>query len=275
MTATPFLKWAGSKHFLAEEILRRLPAKIGTYYEPFLGGGAVFFALAADGRFERAVIGDANEELMSLYAMIRKSPSNLMTFLGAGFGQDEKSYYDIRARDPNTLTPLARAARTLYLNKVDFNGLYRVNKKGVFNVPWGRQEGRRIFEEENILACSVSLRKTTLAFLDFEKTVAPAKRGDAVYLDSPYIPVSTTANFTTYTAGGFGLADQTRLRDVAKALDARGVHVLLSNADTPLVRELYRGFKIERVEAPRRVNSKGAKRGNVGELLISGKNSRV
>lgn len=271
VTATPFLKWAGSKRFLAEEILRRLPAKINTYYEPFVGGGAVFFALAAEGRFKRAVIGDANEELMNVYAMIRKCPDALMLFLGRGFEQDEKSYYRIRAQDPNKLSPLARAARTLYLNKVGFNGLYRVNKKGVFNVPWGRQEGRGIFEEENILACSKALAETKLTSLDFEKTVAGARRGDVCYFDSPYIPVSPTANFTTYTAGGFTLADQIRLRDVAAALVKRGVHVLLSNADTPLVRKLYRGFKIEKVQAPRRVNSKASKRGNVGELLISGK----
>lgn len=271
MIATPFLKWVGSKRFLAEEIIRRLPAKINTYYEPFLGGGAVFFALAAEGRFKKAVIGDANEELMNVYDVIRREPHSLMLFLDHGFAQDEKSYYKIRAYDPKTLTPLARAARTLYLNKVGFNGLFRVNKRGGFNVPWGRQQGRGIFDEENILACSVALRETMLASLDFGMTVAPAKRGDAVYFDSPYIPVSTTANFTTYTAGGFSLADQTRLRDVAKDLVKRDVHVLLSNADTPLVRKLYRGFKIESVQAPRRVNSKASKRGNVGELLISGK----
>lgn len=274
MIATPFLKWAGSKRFLADEILRRLPAKIGTYYEPFVGGGAVFFALAAEGRFKQAVIGDANGELMTLYSVIRESPSNLMTFLAVGHAQNEKSYYKIRAQDPNTLTPLARAARTLYLNKVGFNGLYRVNKKGGFNVPWGKQEGRALFDADNILACSKALAEVTLTWLDFGMTIGTAGRRDAVYFDSPYVPVSTTANFTTYTAGGFGLADQTRLRDVAKALDARGVRVLLSNADTPLVRKLYRGFKIERVEAPRRVNSKGTKRGNVGELLISGRNTK-
>ncbi len=272
MIAHSPVKWAGGKSFLAPEILRRLPAKINTYYEPFLGGGAVFFALAAEGRFKRAVIGDANEELMNVYATIRNAPDALMRFLERGFGQSEKAYYKIRAQDPNKLVPFARAARTLYLNKVGFNGLYRVNRKGVFNVPWGRQEGRTIFDEENILACSAALQETALTAIDFGMTVAPAKRGDVVYMDSPYLPVSDTANFTTYTAGGFTLADQTRLRDVAKALDARGVHVLLSNADTPLVRKLYRGFKIESVQAPRRVNSKASKRGNVGELLISGKN---
>jgi DNA adenine methylase len=273
--AHPPCKWAGGKTALLPEILPRLPTKIGTYYEPFVGGGAVFFALAAEGRFKRAVLGDANEELMNVYDVIRREPHSLMLFLGRGFEQDEKAYYKIRAQDPKTLVPLARAARTLYLNKTGFNGLFRVNKKGGFNVPWGKQEGRRLFEDENILACSVALRETVLTSIDFGMTVASAKRGDVVYCDSPYVPLTPTANFTTYTAGGFGLADQTRLRDVAAKLVKRGVHVLLSNADTPLVRKLYRGFKIEKVQAPRRVNSKGSKRGNVGELLISGRNTKA
>jgi DNA adenine methylase len=274
MIAHPFIKFVGGKTALLPEILPRLPAKINTYYEPFVGGGAVFFALAAEGRFKRAVIGDANEELMNVYDMIRRRPTHLMRCLESGHAQNEKAYYKIRAQDPETLSFRDRAARTLYLNKVGFNGLYRVNKKGGFNVPWGRQEGRAIFDEENILACSVALRETVLTVIDFSMTVAPAKRGDVCYFDSPYFPVSVTSNFTTYTAGGFGLADQTRLRDVAAALVKRGVHVLLSNADTPLVRKLYRGFKIEEVQAPRRVNSKASKRGNVGELLISGRHAK-
>jgi DNA adenine methylase len=273
MIARPFVKAVGGKTFLLPEILARLPAKINTYYEPFVGGGAVFFALASERRFKQAVIGDANEELMNLYSMIRKNPYDLTELLDHGFGQDEKSYYKIRAQDPGALNPLARAARTLYLNKVGFNGLYRVNKKGVFNVPWGKQEGRTILDEENMLACCDALGRAALTALDFEQTVALAKRGDTVYFDPPYIPLTPTANFTTYTAGGFTLEDQTRLRDVAKKLDAKGVRVLLSNSDTPLTRKLYRGFKIEEVQAPRRVNSKGGKRGNVGELLISGRDS--
>lgn len=277
MIAHPFLKFAGGKTALLPEILPRLPAKIGTYYEPFVGGGAVFFALAAEGRFKRAVIGDSNEELMNVYAMVRDYASELMVFLDHGIDgikQDEKTYYQIRAQNPKTLNPLMRATRMIYLNKVGFNGLYRVNRKGVFNVPWGRQEGRTLFDEANILMCWRALQQVALTSLDFEQTVLPAKRGDVVYMDPPYVPLTPTANFTTYTAGGFGLADQTRLRDVAKSLVKRGVHVLLSNADTSLVRKLYRGFKIEKVQAPRRVNSKGGKRGNVGELLISGRNAK-
>jgi DNA adenine methylase len=269
--AHPFIKFVGGKTALLPEILRRLPAKMNTYYEPFLGGGAAFFALAAEGRFKRAVIGDANEELMNVYSMIRKSPKELMWYFeGPGFNQDEHSYYNIRSQDPTKLKPMARAARTLYLNKVGFNGLYRVNKKGVFNVPWGRQEGRGIFEEENILACSKALQQAQLVAVDFEQAIAGAKRGDVVFADPPYIPVSATADFTAYTKAGFTFDDQTRLRDVGLKLKRRGVHILFCNSDTPLVRRLYsKGFKLHSVSAPRNVNSKATGRGLVGELLLT------
>ena len=267
--AHPPLKWVGGKTVLLPEILPRLPKKIGTYYEPFVGGGAVFFALAAEKRFKGAVLNDTNEELLNVYAKIRDVPELLMEFLEHSFNQDEKSYYKIRAQVPSEELP--RAARTLYLNKVGFNGLYRVNRKGAFNVPWGKQEGRSIFDKENILACSKVLEKAALISCDFEKATITATRGDVCYFDPPYVPVSATANFTAYSAGGFGPEDQVRLRDVAKKLIARGVHVLLSNADMPMVRDLYKGFKLEQVQVARRVNSKASKRGNVGELLISGK----
>ncbi len=153
-----------------------------------------------------------------------------------------------------------------------FNGLYRVNKQGKFNVPFGRYTKPTICDEENLRAVSQTLLAASPALLDFQNTVLTAKPGDAVYFDPPYVPVSDTANFTAYSAGGFGPDDQRRLHKVATDLAVRGVHVLLSNSDTPFVRELYKSFKIERVEVPRRVNSKASKRGKVGELLISGRN---
>ena len=180
----------------------------------------------------------------------------------------------MRAKNPRILSDWVAAARFIYLNRTCFNGLYRVNKKGMFNVPFGAYTNPTICDEENLRAVSEALRGTKIISANFEATLETAKRGDVVYCDPPYLPVSITANFTTYTVGGFGLVDQTRLRDVAKALDARGVHVLLSNSDTPLVRKLYKGFRIEEVQAPRRVNSKAGKRGNVGELLISGRSTK-
>lgn len=275
MIAHPFIKFVGGKTALLPEILPRLPAKINTYHEPFFGGGAVFFALAAEGRFKRAVIGDANKELMRTYETLGRhldGAGGVVDILEYHTGvHNEEHYYEVRAQKPRELDLARRAARFIYLNRTCFNGLYRVNKKGEFNVPLGSYTNPKICDEANLRACAAILKKTAIASLDFEQMILSAKRGDAVYFDPPYIPVSTTANFTTYTAGGFSLADQTRLRDVAKDLVKRGVHVLLSNADTPLMRKLYRGFKIESVQAPRRVNSKASKRGNVGELLISGK----
>ena len=270
-TARPFLKSVGGKTALLPEILLRLPAKINTYYEPFLGGGAVFFALAAENRFKRAVLSDANEELVVTYIALANLTDKVVRALKKHM-YEEEHYYSVRARDTLKMEMNARAARFIYLNKTCFNGLWRVNKKGKFNVPFGRYTNPTICDEENLRAVAAVLQRTAVPFAtDFEVTVALAKRGDTAYFDPPYAPASATANFTAYTAGGFGPEDQKRLRDVAKKLDERGVHVLLSNSDTPFVRELYRGFKIEKVQAPRRVNSRGDKRGNVGELLISGK----
>ncbi len=270
MPARPFVKWAGGKTALLHEILPRLPKKIGTYYEPFVGGGAVFFALAAEGRFKRAVLGDANEELMNAYDIIARGPTLIVAALKRHV-YEEKYYYAVRAQIPRDMVNnIHRAARFIYLNRTCFNGLYRVNRQGKFNVPFGRYTNPRICDEENLIAAHVALRDVRFSSLDFQNTVLTAKKGDAVYFDCPYWPVSETSNFTAYAVGGFGEEDQVRLRNVALKLSEKGVHVLLSNSDTPFVRKLYKGFKIEEVQAPRRVNSKASKRGNVGELLISG-----
>lgn len=266
--ARPFVKWAGGKTALLPEILRRLPAKINTYYEPFIGGGAVFFALAAEKRFERAVLNDRNAELMETYGVIRNEIDGLIRALSE-HKYDEKRYYKVRALNPWALDEIDRGARLIYLNRTGFNGLYRVNKKGTFNVPFGRYTNPTICDEPNLRAVKKVLIRQTLMFVDFEQAVMTAKRGDTVYFDPPYVPVSKTANFTAYDTGGFGPNEHVRLRDVALKLVKRGVHVLLSNSDTSFVCELYQDFKIEKVHAPRRVNSKGDKRGDVAELLIS------
>ena len=272
-SAKPLLKWAGSKRYLLPKILPRLPEKIRTYYEPFLGGGAVFFALAAERRFERAFISDANEELTDTYRAIAHKPLEVIKHLSKHVYEADY-YYSVRASRPRSLA--ARAARMIYLNRTGFNGLYRVNKKGDFNVPFGRYTNPTICDEENLLLASAVLRHSTVAIggVDFEAAVKKARKGDVVYMDPPYAPVSKTSNFTSYAKGGFDEAAQLRLRDCFKALDERGVHVLLSNSDTPFVRRLYNGFHISEVKAPRRINSKGAKRGDVTELLISGRNAR-
>lgn len=271
--AHPFLKFAGGKTALLPLILPRLPKKIKTYYEPFVGGGAVFFALAAEGRFKKAVIGDSNQELVNAYIALTIDADHVIRALEKHV-YEEKYYYDVRAQDPNKLSSSARAARFIYLNKTCFNGLWRVNKAGHFNVPFGRYTNPMICDEENLRVVETVLRgEVSIWGSDFEERVGQAKRGDAVYFDPPYAPASKTANFTAYTKGGFGLEEQVRLRDVAAKLVKKGVHVLLSNSNTPLVRRLYRhkSFYFEKVQAPRRINSKGGKRGDIGELLISGR----
>ena len=272
--AEPCVKWVGGKRYLVPEILKRLPPKIKTYYEPFLGGGAVFFALAKEARFECARLNDANEELMQMYralafdvdAVVRALRKHVYT---------EKHFYAVRAQSWKRLSAARAAARFIFLNRTCFNGLYRVNSKGRFNVPFGRYSNPTICDAENLRAVSETIGDVWLLSMDFEHAVrSGAKRGDAVYFDSPYVPVSDTANFTAFTKGGFGPAEQERLRDCFAALDKRRVHVLLSNSNTPLVRKLYEGYRIEKVRVPRRVNSDATKRGDVTELLISGRNTR-
>jgi DNA adenine methylase len=280
--AHPFLKYAGGKTALLSEILPRLPKKIKTYYEPFVGGGAVFFALAAEERFKEAIISDSNSELVSTYATLWTPwvEEVIDRLKWHAKKHSEAHYYEVRGLDIRAgRHSVERAARMIYLNRTCFNGLYRVNKGGRFNVPFGRYANPTICDEENLRAVAklfnervrADKMKVGIATSDFENAIVFARRGDAVYFDPPYVPASATANFTAYSKDGFGPLDQMRLCRVATKLARKGVHVLLSNSDTPFVRKLYKGFKIERVEAPRRINSKGGKRGNVGELLISGR----
>jgi DNA adenine methylase len=266
--ARPLLKWAGGKTSSLPEILPRLPEKINTYYEPFVGGGAVFFALAAAKRFERAVLGDRNRELIRTYDALRLHTDQVVDAL-KNHVYEESHYYMVRAKDPNKLGPIDCAARLIYLNKTCFNGLYRVNKSGGFNVPFGDYKNPTICDEENLRAAAEALSVVRLIGEDFGEVVRSAKKGDAVYFDPPYIPVSETSNFTGYSSGGFDSFDHERLRNVALMLAEKGVHVLLSNSDTPFVRDLYEKFRIDEVTARRNINSKGGKRGKVGELLIS------
>lgn len=278
--AKPCLKWAGGKTGLLPEILPRLPSKIRTYYEPFLGGGAVFFALAAEKRFDVAHLADTNSELILTYHAIARESGDVISLLrDHAKTHSESQYYRIRALDVLGLKKLRRperAARLIYLNKTCFNGLYRVNKRGLFNTPFGDyKKCPTICDEANILAVSHTLGGAVLSALDFEAAVDGARKGDAAYFDPPYSPLSETSSFTSYTKDGFGPDDQERLRNVFRKLDERGVHVLLSSSDTPLVRKLYKGFRIEEVQARRAINSKGGKRGKIGELLILGRNSSL
>jgi DNA adenine methylase len=263
----PFLKWAGGKRQLLPRILQLVPARIDTYYEPFVGGGAVFFALAAQGLFRRAVLGDANAELVICYTAIRDQVDAVIAGLRR-FRNDPDAYYEVRAKDPARLSPAARAARVIFLNRCGYNGLYRVNSKGAFNVPFGRYRRPLICDERKLRAASQALRTVKIVAGDFGKLTAKAGPDDFVYLDPPYVPLSATSSFTAYAGRDFGTAAQERLAEALRALSARGVPALLSNSDCAATRKLYQGLDVERIRARRAINSVARRRGPVDEILV-------
>jgi len=239
---------------------------MATYYEPFVGGGAVFFSLAAQGRFQRAVLSDRNEDLVLVYQVIKDDVEALIRSLKK-HRHDREEYYRVRAQVPTL--PIKRAARVIYLNKTGFNGLYRVNRSGQFNVPFGSYTNPTICDERNLRAAAVALAKARVVCRDFEATTRKAKPGDVVYFDPPYVPVSTTSSFAEYDRHPFTLDEQRRLVREFKRLAALGVYALLSNSDTPETRELYAGLHVECVEAKRPINSNPRRRGPIPELLVS------
>lgn len=259
----PFLKWAGGKGQLLAQYARLFPPRFGRYHEPMVGGGAVFFHL----RPPRAALSDANAEVVDCYRAVRDDVEALIAALGR-HRYDRDHYYAVRALEPARLEPAERAARTIYLNRAGFNGLYRVNSKGKFNVPFGRYVNPTICDADNLRACSRALRRVRLDCAPFRDVLDRVRRGDFVYIDPPYVPLSRTAHFTAYAAGGFGKADHEELARVYAELDRRGILVMLSNSDTPLVRDLYAGFRRVVVRAARSINSKATKRGLVRELVI-------
>jgi DNA adenine methylase len=205
LPARPFLKWAGGKTQLLEALLEQVPEEFGTYYEPFVGGGALFFALREAGRIRSARLSDVNPELINVWTVVRDAPYDLIGLLeGLSKRTDEKDFYKIRAQSPEEMLPVERAARLLYLNKTCFNGLYRENSKGIFNVPYGRYARPTVLDRENLLAVSKALTRMKIEAMPFNKAVAHAKAGDFVYFDPPYYPVSKSASFTAYARAGFG-----------------------------------------------------------------------
>lgn len=274
--ATPFLKWAGGKRNLAPLIASRAPRLFGAYHEPFLGGGAVFFHLRAEGLVEPARLSDANGELIGCYEAVRDRPDALIAalralaerHLGADGDGRREHYYSVRATVPDEA--VSRAARLIFLNRTGYNGLYRVNAKGMFNVPYGRYVSPRILDESGIRAAAAALKGAALSVGSFEQACSTVQGGDFVYLDPPYVPLSATASFTQYTRGTFGPLQQESLRDSFERLTRAGAAILLSNSDHAAVRNLYggRGYSCEVVSMSRAINSAGAKRQPVPELLI-------
>lgn len=264
--AAPFVKWAGGKRSIIDELVSRLPATFKGYWEPFVGGGALFFEI--EKRITTAALSDTNFDLVLAYNAVKKDPHGLIAKLQEHARRHSKAYY-CKVRDQHALQdPIDVAARFLYLNKTGFNGLYRVNKKGEFNVPIGSYTNPNIVQAENIALCSVALQKAQIEFREFDTIKATS--GDFVYCDPPYHPMNATS-FTKYTKLDFGEKDQERLRDFAVKLHKQGVKVMLSNSDTPLVRSLYKAsiWHIATVQAPRNINCKPEGRGMVGELVIT------
>ena len=270
MSIAPIIKFVGGKRQLLPELRKHVPV-FKRYFEPFVGGGALFFDLEP----RVAFLGDQNSRLVMTYKGVRDHVEDVIALLKT-YPYEKEFYLATRAKDIDNFQKYGAievAAWFIYLNKSGFNGLYRVNKSGGFNVPFGRYDNPTICNEDVLRAASKTLQGVKLVMGDFEFTTAGARGGDFVFCDPPYVPVSATADFTAYTADGFTAADQIRLRDYARALAERGVHVVLSNSDTEPVRDLYSGkpFIIHEVQAKRSVNSNAAKRGKVGELIIVAK----
>jgi DNA adenine methylase len=282
VAAQPFFKAAGGKRQLLPELRKHIPPRFGTYFEPFVGGGALFFDLHNHGRITTAYLNDANPYMVSAYRALKVDPDGLIARLRMLADRHRKAgethYYNLRKAMPALaeLSPYAcdwveAGATFLFLNRTGFNGLWRVNSSGKYNVPFGRYANPTICDEEGLRVARAAVKLATVSCADFESFLEVRKpaRGDFVYFDPPYWPVGGYADFVNYTKEGFGPEHQEQLRDVAFRLKKKGVHVLLSNADLEPVRNLYaNGFEMRRVEARRAINSKTSKRGNVGELLI-------
>lgn len=263
----PVLKWAGGKTRLLPELMRHAPNRYAAYHEPLMGGGALFFELAARHSFSRATLADINPHLIDVYLALRDHIDDVIAAL-RGHVYEPEHYYAVRAQRPVDLPLPERAARVIYLNKTCYNGLYRENRAGQFNVPFGRYKNPTICDEDNLRVAASLLIGVEIAVRPFQAIAEIAARNDFVYFDPPYYPTSPTANFTGYAAGGFTADDQRALRDVFAGLRGRGVKAMLSNSDTPFIRDLYAGFALHEVQAARAINRDAAGRGKVTELLI-------
>lgn len=267
----PFLKWVGGKRQLMPEIRKMLPRGVANrpYYEPFIGGGALFFDLQP----KRAIINDYNEELINVYTVIRDNPNELIEDLRKHENTAEY-FYKIRAVDRQPLfahlSKIQRASRIIYLNKTCYNGLYRVNNAGEFNSPFGRYKNPNIVNEPVIKAVSKYLNSPQIQISngDYELVLRDIPTNSFVYLDPPYRPISESSNFTGYVQGGWNDGDQLRLRDVCNRLNDNGIKFLLSNSASGFIRDIYSGYNIHVVQANRAVNSNSSKRGQVDEFLI-------
>lgn len=268
MKAKPFLKWAGGKRQLQETLKEKMPAEYNRYFEPMVGGGALFFYVEP----ESALIADLNKEIIDLYRIVKNNPEELIRIVNDYLAVNSKSFYNnIRALDRNggmeELSDLEKAARTLYLNRTSFNGLYRVNKSGQFNAPYGKYTNPSI-DTDNIRACSEALQNTQIEHFSYSSILDVVNEGDFVYLDPPYIPLSETSSFTAYSSNGFSIGQHKELSDFCKELNRRNVKFMLSNSDTELSNSLYSDFNVIKVLAKRLIAAKSNSRRTVSEIIV-------
>ena len=268
----PFTKWTGGKRKLIPKLKELMPEIYGNYYEPFIGGGALFFELSP----RVAIINDFNEELINCYIQIKENPIKLIEILKIHKEKNSKEYYlEIRGLDRTDkfkeLSKVERAARIMYMLRVDFNGLYRVNSKNQFNVPYGNYANPKIVDEEliNNISNYLNTYDITITSGDFEDSVSTVKEGDFVYFDPPYIPLNETSSFTSYTHEGFSYEDQVRLRNTVRRLTEKGVKVMVSNSSSKLTIDLYEEFNIHHVEVSRTNGAKSSSRGIIKEVIIT------
>jgi DNA adenine methylase len=274
INAKPFVKWAGGKRQLLRQFreLGLYPPEdfnplANTYYEPFVGGGAVFFDLLP----KNAALSDLNKELVITYNVIKNNVDELIQSLQKHV-YDKEYYLEVRAKKIDDWADVEIASRFIFLNRTGFNGLYRVNKSGQFNVPFGRYNNPVICDEDNLRRVSDALQDVTITHQDYKNALKTAKSGDFIYLDPPYYPINSTSSFTSYTAEGFLEKEQAELRDTFVKLHEKGCFVMLSNSDTPFINELYSGLDgitINKITAGRSINSKGSGRGKITEVLVT------
>lgn len=263
----PFVKWAGGKRQLLSILTQSSPNSFNRYFEPFIGGGAFLFSQLP----ERATIADVNPELINCYQVIRDDVEALIRSLKL-HKNNEKHFYEVRAKDIKKLTPVQRASRFIYLNKTCFNGLYRENRNGQFNTPFGRYDNPKIVDKENLIAINAYLNNADIEINcgSYQSILNEAQAGDFVYFDPPYVPLTKTANFAGYVKDGFGINDQIELSKVYSQLSKKGVMVMLSNSNTDVIHDLYKSFKIKTIHATRSINCKGGSRGKeANEVLVT------
>lgn len=263
----PIVKWVGGKRQLMFELLENMPKSYNRYFEPFIGGGALFFELQP----KKAYISDMNEELINLYSVVKNNVYELIDELKKH--KISKEYFmNIRnidrTKEYKKWSAIQKASRFIYLNRTCFNGMYRVNSKGEFNVPFGNYKNPRIIDENNLINCSNLLQKTEIKNADFSEILNCIQSGDFVYFDPPYVPLNETSSFTSYTKDGFDIDMQFKLREVCNELDSMGVKFMLSNSDTKFVNEVYENYNIKKVFASRQINANPNGRGKITEVLV-------